>query len=50
VCALSHMGARREGLDVHTRVVSIFHYWDGVQHERWFYPEDLDAWDRIYDG
>jgi ketosteroid isomerase-like protein len=29
VCALSYMGARREGLEVETRVVSIFHYRDG---------------------
>ena len=48
VCALSHMGARRPGLEVETRVVSIFHYRDGRQVERWFFPEDAAAWDRIF--
>ena len=50
VCALSDMGARRPGVDVETRVVSVFHYRDGRQAERWFYPDDRDAWDRIFDG
>jgi len=50
VCALSHMGARREGLVVETRVVSIFHFRSGRQVERWFFPEDADAWDRIFDA
>ena len=48
VCALSYMGAEREGVSVDTRVVSIFHFQDGRQKERWFYPEDPDAWDRIF--
>jgi ketosteroid isomerase-like protein len=48
VCALSVMGARREGVDVQTRVVSVFHYRDGQQVERWFYPEDPVAWDKIF--
>lgn len=48
VCALSFMGARRDGVEVQTRVVSIFHYRDGQQLERWFYPEDLAAWDAIF--
>ncbi|HEY8437093.1 MAG TPA: hypothetical protein VIK65_00645, partial [Candidatus Limnocylindrales bacterium] len=39
-CALSYIGARREGFEVETRVVSIFHYRDGLQTERWFYPDD----------
>ncbi len=47
VCALSVMGARRAGVEVETRVVSIFHFRDGRQLERWFYPEDADTWDRI---
>jgi ketosteroid isomerase-like protein len=47
VCALSQMGARRPGVDVETRVVSVFHYRDGRQLERWFFPEDNDTWDRI---
>jgi ketosteroid isomerase-like protein len=49
VCAISTMGARREGVDVHTRVVSLFRYVDGQQLERWFYPDDPAAWDTIFD-
>jgi ketosteroid isomerase-like protein len=48
VIALSIMGARRDGLDVQTRVVSVFHYQDGQQLERWFHPADPDAWDQIF--
>jgi uncharacterized protein len=48
VCALSYMGARRDGLEVETRVVSVFHFRDGRQVERWFYPENRDVWDRIF--
>jgi ketosteroid isomerase-like protein len=48
VCALSLMGARRPGVDVQTRVVSIFHFRDGRQVERWFFPEDAAAWDEIF--
>lgn len=48
VCALSVMGARRVGVDVQTRVVSVFHYRDGRQVERWFYPEDARAWNAIF--
>lgn len=50
VCALSFMGARRPGVDVETRVVSVFHFRQGHQLERWFYPEDAAAWDRIFDA
>jgi uncharacterized protein len=50
VCALSYMGARRDGLEVETRVVSIFHFRDGRQTERWFYPDDPAAWSRIFGG
>jgi ketosteroid isomerase-like protein len=50
VCALSYIGARRDGLEVETRVVSIFHYRDGRQTERWFYPDDTVAWNRIFGG
>ena len=45
-----HMGARRPGLDAEIRVVSIFHFRDGRQIERWFFPEDAEAWDRILGG
>jgi hypothetical protein len=31
VCALSVMGARREGVDTQTRVVNVFRYRDGRQ-------------------
>ena len=48
VCALSIMGARRDDVDVQTRVVSVFHYRSGRQVERWFYPEDPVAWERIF--
>jgi uncharacterized protein len=48
VCAISTMGARRDGVDVQTRVVSIFRYRDGRQAERWFYPDDADAWNTIF--
>jgi ketosteroid isomerase-like protein len=48
VCALSEMGARRTGVDASTRVVSVFHFRDGRQLERWFYPEDSEAWDAIF--
>lgn len=48
VCALSIMGARRQGVDVQTRVVSVFHFRDGRQTERWFYPEDAEAWNMIF--
>ena len=50
VCALSIMGARRPEVDVETRVVSIFHYRDGQQLERWFYPEDANTWAQIFTG
>ena len=50
VCALSVMGSRRPGVDIQTRVVSIFHFRAGRQIERWFFPEDLEAWDRIFEG
>ena len=48
VCAVSTMGARREGVDVHTRVVSLFRYQDGRQLERWLYPDDVASWDEIF--
>ncbi len=50
VCALSYMGARREGVEVETRVVSIFHFRGGRQTERWLYPDDTVAWNRIFGG
>jgi ketosteroid isomerase-like protein len=50
VCALSYMGARRPGVAIETRVTSIFHFRDGRQIERWFYPDDIDAWNAILTG
>ena len=50
VPALSYIGARRDGLEVETQVVSIFHYRDGRQIERWFYPDDVIAWNSIFGG
>lgn len=47
VCALSEMGATRPGVDVSTRVVSIFHFSNGRQVERWFYPDDMRTWNVI---
>jgi uncharacterized protein len=48
VCALSEMGATRDGAKVSTRVVSIFHFREGRQLERWLYPEDIATWDLIF--
>jgi ketosteroid isomerase-like protein len=48
VCAISTMGARRNSLDVQTRVVSIFRYRDRRQVERWMYPDDDAAWNAIF--
>ncbi len=50
VCALSYMGARRPGVDFETRVTSVFHFRAGKQVERWMYPEDVAAWEAIFDG
>ena len=47
LCALSVMGVRRGEIDVQTRVVSVFHFRDGKQLERWVYPEDPVAWAQI---
>jgi ketosteroid isomerase-like protein len=49
VCALSYKGARRPGLDVETKVVSIFHFSQGRQLERWFFPENAAIWRLIFD-
>jgi hypothetical protein len=48
VVALSSMGVRRGELEDMIRVVNVFHFRDGRQIERWFYPEDMEAWDRIF--
>lgn len=48
VCAISVMGARRAGIDVQTRAISVFRYLDGQQLERWMYPDDPASWDQIF--
>jgi hypothetical protein len=48
VCAISTMGARRNSVDVQTRVISVFRYRDGRQVERWLYPDDTAAWNTIF--
>lgn len=50
VVALSHMSAVREGIPVTVNVVSVFHFRDGRQQERWFHPSDIVAWDRLLGG
>jgi ketosteroid isomerase-like protein len=47
LCALSVMGVRQGEVDVLTRVVSVFHFRDGKQHERWLYPDDPVVWAQI---
>lgn len=49
VVALSHMGIRRPDLELEIRVVSVFHFRNGQQFERWFYPEDVGRWDRMFE-
>ena len=46
VVALSHMGVRRPDLELMTRVANVFHFREGRQVERWFYPEDMETWDQ----
>jgi uncharacterized protein len=48
VCAISTTGAQRAGVDVETRVISIFRYDEGQQVERWLYPDDTNAWRAIF--
>jgi len=48
VCAISSMGARRDGVDVQTRVISVFQYRNRQQSERWLYPDDMAAWNAIF--
>ena len=48
VVALSHMGAVKEGRAIRVWVISVFHYRNGRQRERWFHPTDLETWDRLF--
>jgi len=47
LCALSVMGVKRGETEVQTRVVSVFHFREGKQLERWLYREDMTAWEKI---
>ena len=47
VVALSRMGLVKDGTPITVDVISVFHYRDGRQRERWFHPADLGAWDRM---
>lgn len=48
VCAVSTMGARRDGVDAQSRVISSFRYRDGRQVERWVYTDDTAAWNTVF--
>ena|SRR5436190_1661469 len=50
VVALSVMSAIRDEVRVSVNVLSVFHFRDGRQRERWFHPVDLAAWDRMLGG
>jgi ketosteroid isomerase-like protein len=47
LCVLSVMGVKRDEINVRTRVVSVFHFREGMQLERWLYPDDGGAWAKI---
>jgi ketosteroid isomerase-like protein len=47
VVALSRVSAVRE-TPLTVEVVSVFHYRNGRQFERWFLPADPDTWDRMF--
>ena len=48
VVALSRMGAFKDGVAITVDVISVFHYRDGQQQERWFHPTDPAAWDQMF--
>jgi ketosteroid isomerase-like protein len=50
VVALSYMSAVREQESVSVDVVSVFHFRNGRQQERWFHPSHIAAWDRMLGG
>jgi hypothetical protein len=47
VVALSWMNAVGSAVPMTVPVISVFHYRDGKQQERWVHPTDLEAWDRM---
>ena len=50
VVALSDMSAMKDAARVAVNVVSVFHFKDGRQQERWFHPSDIAAWDQMLGG
>jgi ketosteroid isomerase-like protein len=50
VAALSDMSAAKNGSRVSVNVVSVMHFREGRQLERWFLPSDLAAWDAMLGG
>jgi uncharacterized protein len=50
VVALSVMSAVRNGVGVSVTVVSVMHFREGRQQERWFHPSDPAAWDALLGG
>lgn len=50
VVALSYMSAVRAQEPVSVDVVSVFHFRNGRQQERWFHPSDIATWDRMLGG
>jgi ketosteroid isomerase-like protein len=50
VVALSDMSAIRDGVRVSVSVVSVMHFREGRQQERWFHPSDPTAWDALLGG
>ena len=50
VVALSDMSSERDGRRVSVNVVSVMHFRDGRQLERWFHPSDPVAYDALLGG
>lgn len=50
VVALSELGSVGSGVPVRVHVVSVMHFRDGRQQERWHYLSDPPAWDALLGG
>jgi ketosteroid isomerase-like protein len=50
VVALSEMSSEIDGSRVSVNVVSVMHFRDGRQLERWFHPSDPAAYDALLGG
>jgi ketosteroid isomerase-like protein len=48
VVALSRMSAVKGGVPVAVQVISVFHFRNGQQVERWLHPTDLETWDQMF--